>query len=241
MNDWFTAPTPLIIGHRGASADAPENTLAAFALAVAQGADGVELDVQLAADGWPVVCHDFRVDRVTNGTGLVSQLTVAQLRELDAGQGEYVPTLDEVFELLGPGVLVNVELKNWDWRDKGLETAVADRIQSHNRERQVLVSSFNPFALRRARRHLTRSTSLALIRERGWLQYSYLLAQGQADHPHHSLVNERYMAWSRRRGYRVHVWTVDDPAEARRLAALGVHGLITNKPESIRVSLEREA
>lgn len=232
--DWFTAEKPLIIGHRGASADAPENTLTAFALALEQGADGVELDVQLSADGWPVVCHDFRVDRMTNGTGLVSQLTVAQLRELDAGEGEGIPTLDEVFELLGPGALYNVELKNWDWRDKGLETAVADRIQSHNLERQVLVSSFNPFALRRARRHLTRSTPLAMIRERGWLQYSYLLASGEADHPHSSFVNESYMAWARRHGYRVHVWTVDDPAEAQRLVQLGVHGLITNKPKLMR-------
>ncbi|MCA9958623.1 MAG: glycerophosphodiester phosphodiesterase, partial [Anaerolineales bacterium] len=82
---WFTTNTPLIIGHRGASATAPENTLAAFAQAVALGADGVELDVQLSADGWPVVCHDFRVDRVTNGTGLVTQMTVAQLHALDAG------------------------------------------------------------------------------------------------------------------------------------------------------------
>ncbi|MCB8965427.1 MAG: glycerophosphodiester phosphodiesterase [Ardenticatenaceae bacterium] len=237
--DWFTTNTPLIIGHRGASATAPENTLAAFAQAVALGADGVELDVQLSADGWPVVCHDFRVDRVTNGTGLVTQMTVAQLHALDAGQGEYIPTLDEVFELLGPDMLINVELKSWDWRDKGLETAVADRIQSHNRDRQVLVSSFNPLALRRARRHLTQSTPLGILRAQGWLQYSYLFSSSAADHPHHAMVNEAYMAWAKQRGYRVHVWTVDEPAEAQRLAALGVHGIITNKPDLIRASLNK--
>ena len=132
MLDWSSAQRPLIIGHRGASAAAPENTLAAFALAQAQGADGIELDVQLSADGWPVVMHDSKLERTTNGQGRVQQLSLAQLQELDAGQGQTIPTLDEVFETLGPNFLYNVELKTAAFRDDGLAAAVADRIQAHH-------------------------------------------------------------------------------------------------------------
>jgi glycerophosphoryl diester phosphodiesterase len=235
--DWLTAPTPLIIGHRGASADAPENTLAAFGLAVAQGADGIELDVQLSADGWPVIMHDRDVARTTNGSGMVSRLTVAQLRELDAGDGQGAPTLDDLFEMLGPQALYNIELKDFGWRSRGLEAAVADRIEAHHLQNRVLVSSFNPLSVRRARRELPRTTPVGLIRDTGLRRYTYLLADGEADHPHHSLVDEAYMAWARQKGFRVHVWTVDDPAEARRLVALGVHGVITNKPGFIRKQL----
>jgi glycerophosphoryl diester phosphodiesterase len=237
MSDWFLAPAPLVIGHRGASADAPENTLTAFALALEQGADGLELDIRLSADGRPVVMHDATVDRTTNGSGDVSRLNLAQIEELDAGDGRSVPTLDQVFEMFGPTVLYNVELKEEGLRDQGLTVAVADRVEGHHLEDRVLISSFNPLTVRRARRHLARRTPVALIRQPGLTSYGYLLADGQADHPHHSMVNERYFSWAQSRGYRVHVWTVDDPAEANRLVGLGVHGIITNKPIVIREAL----
>jgi glycerophosphoryl diester phosphodiesterase len=235
--EWLATQTPLIIGHRGASADAPENTLAAFGLAAEQGADGIELDVQLSADGWPVVMHDTRLERTTNGAGPLSRLTVAELQELDAGQGQPVPTLDDLFEMLGRQLLYNIEIKVFNWWGQETEAAVADRIQAHHLENYTVVSSFNPFSVRRARRYLTKSTLVALIRSPGWRQYTYWLGHGEADHPHYSLVDERYMGWARRKGYRVHVWTVDDPVEARRLADLGVHAIITNKPKFIRQSL----
>ncbi|HEX6386159.1 MAG TPA: glycerophosphodiester phosphodiesterase family protein [Anaerolineae bacterium] len=235
--DWLSAPTPLILAHRGASADAPENTLTAFALAREQGADGVELDVHLSADGWPVVIHDERVERTTSGTGRVSRLTVAELQALDAGAGQAIPTLDEVFEMLGPGFLYNVEIKAEGWRSKGIEAAVADRIEAYHLENQTVVSSFSPLVVRRARRHLTRTTLVALIHDRPLSRFHTWLARAEADHPHYSLVDTAYMERVRKQGYRVHVWTVDDPAEARRLAGLGVHAIVTNKPEFIRESL----
>lgn len=236
--DWLSASKTLIIGHRGASADAPENTLAAFALAREQGADGIELDVHLSADGWPVVIHDNRVERTTNGTGRVAHLTVAELQALAAGAGQSIPTLDEVFEMLGPGFLYNVEIKGFGWRDTGIEAAVADRIEAYHLANQTVVSSFNALSVRRARRHLSRTTLVALIRERQISKLGHWLAAADGDHPHYTMVDEAYMAWARERGYRVHVWTVDDPAEARRLAGLGVHAIITNKPELVRQSLE---
>jgi glycerophosphoryl diester phosphodiesterase len=227
----------LIIGHRGASAYAPENTLAAFELAAEQGADGVELDVQFSRDGRLVIIHDSDVSRTTNGQGKVADLTVAELRAFDAGQGQKIPTLDELFESMGPRLLYNIEIKYFGWRDRGVETAVADRIAAYQLENHTLVSSFNPLAVRRTRRQLPRFVPAALIRGRGLLKYGYWLADGQADHPHYSLVDEAYMVWAKKRGYQTNVWTVDDPAEAKRLSQLGVNGLITNKPDLIRESL----
>ncbi len=235
--DWLSFSRPLIIGHRGASADAPENTLAAFALAQAQGADGVELDAQLSADGRVVIIHDTTVDRTTNGSGKVSELTVAELQTLDAGMGQTIPTLDELFEMMGPDILYNVELKPFAVDADGLATAVAGRIQAHNLASQVLVSSFNPLMVRRARQHLTPQTLAAHLWYKKQFKYKYLLAKAEAHHPKHTLVDEAYMAWARKHGWRVHTWAVDDPAEARRLVDLGVNGLITNKPQFLRESL----
>jgi glycerophosphoryl diester phosphodiesterase len=237
MSDWLTASDLLIIGHRGASADAPENTLAAFALAIEQGADGIELDVQLSADGWPVIIHDDTVDRTSNGSGRVSHMTVAQLQALDLGMEQTVATLDELFEAFGPILLYNVELKGSGILDNGLEAAVADRIEAYHLENHVLVSSFDPFCIRRARRHLSRSTPVALIRESRAMQMAHRLLAAEADHPDYHLVDEAYLAWARENNLRVHVWTVDDAAEAQRLVNLGVHGIITNKPAFIKQDL----
>ena len=235
--DWHSANTPLIIAHRGASADAPENTVVAFALASEQGAHGVELDVRLSADGNVVIMHDSTVDRTTDGSGAVAALTADELRALDAGQGQPVPTLDQVFEAFGPSMLYNIELKNSALLSHDMELAVADRIAAHHLENQVAVSSFNPLAVRRARRHLSASTIVGLVRQRRPRTFRHFLANAGADHPHYSLVDEAYMRWASRRAYRVHVWTVDDAGEARRLAALGVHGIITNRPALVRDAL----
>ena len=234
---WFGSDRPLIIGHRGASAYAPENTLAAFELAAEQGADAIELDVQLSKDGRLVIIHDFDVSRTTNGQGKVADLTVDELQTFDAGEGQKILTLDELFESMGPRLLYNIEIKYFGLPDRGIETAVADRITAYHLENHVLVSSFNPLVVRRARHQLPRTVPVALIRAGGLLKYTYLLADGEADHPHYSLVDEAHMDWAKKRGYWTNVWTVDEPAEAQRLARLGVNGLATNKPDLIRESL----
>ena len=235
--DWYAVPPPIILGHRGASAAMPENTLAAFALAAEQGAHGVELDVRLSADGNVIVMHDATVDRTTDGHGPVARMDTAALRALDAGQGQQVPTLDDVFQAFGPALLYNVELKSGSLFDAALAIAVADRVEAYHLENQVVVSSFNPFLVWRARRYFSRTTMLAVLWDRGprWLYHA--IAPVAANHPHHSLVDESYMAWAREHGYRVHVWTVDDPEEAQRLVRLGVDGIITNRPQVIRDAL----
>jgi len=236
-NSWILAETPLVIAHRGASAELPDNTMAAFALAAEQGADGIELDVQFSADGQLVIYHDFTLERLTGNKQKISDLTLAECKNLDLGDEQTMPTLDELFEMMGPRFLYNIELKDFSWRDKGLEAIVADRVQSFGLENLALISSFNPWSVRRARRVFNRSIPVALIRAQGLFKYSHWLAAGEADHPHYSLVDEAYMAWARKQNYRVHVWTVDDPEEASRLVQLGVHGIITNKPHFIRQHL----
>ena len=238
MSEWLRAESTLIIGHRGASADAPENSMAAFALAAEQGADGIEIDVRLSADGWPMLMHDERVDRTTEGSGAISELTFEQCQAMDPGDGGPIPSLDQVFEMFGRSLLYNVELKSMSWGDDGLVAAVADRIESHQLEEHVLVSTFNPRLLRRCKSQMPRRIAIALLRAPGPYKYTYLIADGQADHPHCSMIDENYMDWARKRNYRVHTWTVDDPAEAQRLVALGVNGIITNRPAFLRDNLQ---
>ena len=232
---WLSADRPLIIGHRGAAADAPENTLAAFTLALAQGADGVALDVQLCADGVPIIIHDTTVDRTCDGTGRVADLSLAELRLLTIDNDHPIPTLDDLFATFGRRTLYNVELKALGRGGDALAAAVARAIAAHGVAEQVLISSFSPFTLRAARRHLPPGVPLALLRERRATRAAHALLRAAADHPHHPLIDESLMAWARWRGLRVNAWTVDDPAEARRLLQLGVHGIITNRPGEIRV------
>jgi glycerophosphoryl diester phosphodiesterase len=244
--DWETGnQRALNIAHRGASAVAPANTLAAFEKAVELGADGIELDVHLSADGVPVVIHDFAVDATTDGSGRVSEMTLAQIKQLDAGThfdpafaGARIPTLAEVLQAFGDRLLLNVELKSVSLRDNGLERAVLAMVKKHELESRVLLSSFNPFSLRRAKRvapdvraGLLYAPDLPLFLSRAWLAP---LFPHEARHPKHTMVNARYMRWARRRGYRVNVWTVDDPGEMRRLIGLGVNGIITNVPDMLR-------
>src|SRR5512135_2857797 len=119
---------PLVIAHRGSSAYAPENTLAAFRLAAEQEADAIELDVDLTRDGHVIVMHDATVDRTTDGHGRVADLTLDEIRRIDAGawkgaafNGERVPLLEEVFEAVGQRMLINVEIKGMSLRGNGLE------------------------------------------------------------------------------------------------------------------------
>ncbi|MBE9472348.1 MAG: glycerophosphodiester phosphodiesterase, partial [Chloroflexi bacterium] len=193
------------IAHRGASAVAPPNTLAAFEKAVELGADGIEFDVHLSADGVLVVIHDFNVDDTTDGSGRVAEMTLAQLKQLDAGSrfdpafaGERIPTLEEVLETVGSRLLLNIELKCFSLRDNGLERAVIAQVKRHGPAARVLLSSFNPFSLRRAKKiaphipvGLLYAPWLPLPLRRAWLAP---LVPHEARHPEHTLVDAHYMA-----------------------------------------------
>lgn len=235
---------PLNLAHRGASAAAPENTLSAFTRAMALGADGVELDVQLAADGALVVCHNYQVDQTSDGHGRIAALSLAALKQLDFGgwfgpqfTGERIPTLDEVFDTLGPPALVNIELKTESLRDTGLATAVAGLIARRNLYDRVIVSSFNPVTLWRLRRidpqieiGLLYAPNLPVVLARAWLRP---WVRPHALHPEQTIVDARYMTWARHHGYAVNVWTVNDASAMRRLYDLGVTSVITDYPDRL--------
>lgn len=170
-------PTPAVFAHRGASAHAPENTLAAFELALRQGCDGIELDAMLTADREVVVFHDSNLQRTTGIQGRVSGLPLATLKQLDAGsyfdvqyKNERIPTLDETLEVLGNRTVINIELKNYRSLRDDLPEIVAEIVRKHALHANILFSSFNPIALRKIKRQLPHAplALLALPGRSGW-------------------------------------------------------------------------
>lgn len=235
---------PVIIAHRGASAYAPENTLAAFNLALETGADGVELDVSLTKDGVPVILHDDTVDRTTDGHGAINQMTLAQVKALDASnkfekyRGEKIPTLEQILRAVAPHGTVNIELKGMSLRTDGVEAATLAAIEHTGALDKVIVSSFNPLALRRMYqlepripRGLLYSPHLPVFLRRAWLRP---LAHPTALHPYFSMITREFVAWARGKGYKINTWTVDEPDEMKRLIELGVDAIMTNTPDVLR-------
>lgn len=239
----------LNVAHRGASAYAPENTLAAFNLALDMGADGIELDVKLTRDGVPIVLHDETVDRTTGAHGPIAGMTLAEVKRLDAGswfdprfRGERIPTLAEALRTVGKRGIVNIELKMLYKRIKGLEAAVLAVVEDSGSTDRTLFSSFNPLALKemaalnpRLARGLLYAPNLPVYLRRGWLRP---LARATALHPRHTMVDARLVRWAHGKGYAVNTWTVDFPPEMKRLADLGVDMIMTNKPDVLKQVLE---
>lgn len=228
-----------IWAHRGASAYAPENTLAAFALAERMGADGVELDVQLTADREVVVLHDETVNRTTDGVGAVAELTLAELRRLDAGCGlpEYagavIPTLDETFGALAKGrMTINVELKTTGFQT-GIEPVVAELIMAHGLADRVVVSSFDHYSLKTLQQSDPRIPIGLLFAENLYLPWEYAVEFGaSAIHPPWQALRLPGMVeYAHAAGVAVHFWTVNTEAELSRVLRTGADAVITNHPD----------
>ena len=230
----------LVWGHRGARAYAPMNTIPSFELALKQGANGIELDTHLSKDGKLIVLHDFTVDSTTDGKGLAKDMTLAQLKALDAGSsfspeysGTRIPTLDEVFEAVGKKLFINVEIKSESEVTDGVEQAVADCISQHGLTNSVIVSSFNPLALKRFRAILPAVPIGYLYAP----DYDFSAAMEgfphEARHPQDQMIDAAYMDWAKKNNYRVNTWTVNDPERAVTLRDLGVDAVITDKPDVI--------
>lgn len=242
IRDLMTSGETLVFGHRGAMAYAPMNTIAAFELAKLQGADGIELDVQLSSDGYPVVLHDATVDGTTDGTGKVSEMTLAELKALDAGgwfssqfSGERIPVLDDVFEALANDILINVEVKLAAATLNGIEEVISRCIQRHQFTDRVIISSFNPRVLQRLGKLLPEAligvlsapaTPVEVVTSMDQLRH-------EARHPWHEDVDDAYMRWARVNHFFVNAWTVNEPERALQLRALGVNAVITDNPDRI--------
>ncbi len=234
-------PRPTVFAHRGSSAHAPENTLAAFQLSLSQGAPALELDAMLSADGQVVVIHDDSVDRTSNGSGKVRQMPLAAIKELDGGsyfnpafKGEKIPTLAEVFETVGRHIFINIEIKNYASPLDGLPSSIASLVQKYNLAEYVLFSSFNPLALLKIRRLLPQVPCGLLIFHgsgggwaRGWLGRRFPC---QALHPDLRDVTPSFIASTHQSDRRMHVYTVNQPDEMKRLFDLGVDGIFTDDP-----------
>lgn len=233
-------PQPIIFAHRGASAYAPENTMAAFYLAFEQGAPAIEFDVKLSADGEVVILHDQTVNRTTNATGNVSRLPLAALRELDAGawfgdgfRREKIPTLHEVLAAFGDQLLLNIELSNYATPFDALVPKVVDLIKRYEVEENTYFSSFYPHNLIRAAQLLPSVPRAQLIwpgHAGAWQRLWARSLNIQAEHPAKSDVSAESVQAAHQRNRRIHTWTVNDPEEIRRLTALGVDGIITDDP-----------
>lgn len=215
-----------IFGHRGASGEAPENTLKAFALAAEQGAQGVELDVHPSGDGQLVIIHDETLERTTNGRGRVAELDYAALAALDAGQGERIPTLEEVLRLARGRLFVDIEIK-----DPGIEAPIAALIDRLAMTDQVAISSFYPASLA-----AMRATAPGLLRwllssswgEQQWQTASELGVVGIA--PRYPAIDRALVERATNQGLAVVAWTVNDEAEIRRLLDLQIGVIITDFP-----------
>jgi glycerophosphoryl diester phosphodiesterase len=232
---------PTIFAHRGSSTHAPENTLAAFKLAVEQHADAIELDATLSADSQVMVIHDDTVNRTTNGTGSIKSMNLAELKRLDAGSKfdpsfhlERIPTLTEVFETVGQQIFINVELKNYTSPTDDLPDRVIALVKEYGLESSVMMSSFNIIALIRARSQLP-TIPLGLITVTGLAEVtlrSKLVRFGPlfALHPNFMDITPKLIQAAHRTNSRVHTYIVNDPDDMRRLFITGVDGIFTKDP-----------
>jgi len=254
----IAAPTkqPLIIGHRGSSALAPENTMAAFRRALADGADGIEFDVRLARDGVPVVIHDATLQRVALRRDSVSMLNSADLAKCDVGSWfnrrfpalaqtgfaiEWVPTLDELFSFFTSApALLYLEMKCSQADGPSLARQVAKRIQDYSFHDRVVVLSFDLPAVQAIKDIDPKIRTGALFQPRV-LPPGSLILKGTmvptalrygADEiaPHRLLARPSILRQASAAGLKTVVWTVDNPAWLRTARQLGVHAVITNKP-----------
>lgn len=229
-----------IWAHRGASAHAPENTLAAFELALRQGAEGVEFDVQLSSDGAPVLIHDEKVDRTTNGRGWVKDHPLAALQALDASNGRdgfaraRIPTLPEALELLAPsGVTINIELKNSEIRYSGLEEIVLEAVDTFGICDRVVLSSFNHYSLKRLQ-DLGARCPLGVIYTdplyRPW-RYAAELGAAALHPPRRLILGPGYVRRAHEAGLAVRPWVVNSERDLRRMFRLGVDAVFTDVPD----------
>lgn len=229
----------LNIAHRGASGHEPENTLAAFEKAVKLGADMIEIDVHICKSGEPVVIHDTTLKRTTNGRGRVARKTLEELKTLDAGKGQTIPTLQEVLDCIRRRVRVNIELKKPDTAE-----AVAHIIDEYVRHHRwyyadFLISSFSEDALRTFHQ-IQPNVPIGLITKDAH-KYPPRLAeelQAYSIHPHYQWMPDQLIAYAHDDGQKVFPYTINDAQDIIALYRKGVDGVITDMPDIVQSILK---
>ncbi len=245
-------PRPLLLGHRGAGGEAPENTWPAFEAARRSGAHGFEIDVLLTRDGKPVCVHDLTLRRLAGGVGAIQSMTFHSLSRLDVGShfhprfaGERIPRLEDVLDSYGDMIL-DIEIKGYSPFSEGIEEVVIGLVRERDLLDRVIVSSFNPLTIRRVKAIAPEvktgfnylSDTIADLRRAWFAPFPPTFSK----HPQPRQVDERYVARQKKKGIWVIPWGVDEEAEIRRLFELGVDGIISNLPTvMMRVAGERSA
>ena len=236
-----------IFAHRGASGYAPENTLPAFAMAEKQGADGIELDVQLTKDGELVVIHDEKIDRTSTGKGFVRDYTLSELRKMsfcnhmELYSGVKIPTLEEVLDLVRPGnMTVNIELKTGIFWYPGIEEKTLQVVKDAKMEERVIYSSFNHYSIMRMK-------AIDPSVKCGFLEESWILGAGaytksygvECWHPLYKTLTEETVKELKDNGIEINAWTVNEPDAVQSMIDLGIDSVINNYPDMVNQIIKK--
>lgn len=226
---------PYVVGHRGAAALQPENTIAGFEYAIDLGCDYLETDVQLSLDGHLVIIHDDTVDRTTNGTGRVGEMTLAQLRDLDAGQGRQIPTLQEVLDVVRGKVTLLCELKGPHTADP-----VARLVMANGMAEQVIFTSFHLGRLARIKQIHPSLLTGATFGDPPPDALEQALALGAISVGiHYAKMTEAFVVGARRLGLNLRAWNPDEEADIQRMIDLDPVGISSNRPDRVLKLLGR--
>ena len=227
----------LKIGHRGACGYAPENTLKSFQKAIDLGVDAIELDVQLCKSDDLVVMHDDTVDRTTDGSGFVKKIKLKDLRKMDAGEGERIPTLEEVLDLVNSRVRINIELK-------GPKTAkpVMKLIEEYVKKKRwnlddFIISSFSRRELKKARSinpliQIGFLISRFQLLDHWWLSFAKKIRANFIG-PSLKIISKRLIRKAHKQGLRVYIWTVNESKDIERMRKWEADGVFSNFPDKI--------
>ncbi len=226
--------------HRGASAVCPENTMAAFRKGLELGATGIETDVQMTLDGRLILIHDESLNRTTNRSGLVKDMTLSEVLKADAGSwfgaefaGERIPVLEELLDLLqGRDTILNIELKNGTYLYPGMEEKVIAAVREYGMSERIVLSSFNHYSLAYCKSLAPEIRTGILYGEGLYRPWDYAASlQADALHAYHLAVLPEFVAGAAEHGVVYHPWTVNDPERMKYLIEAGVAGIITDVPD----------
>jgi glycerophosphoryl diester phosphodiesterase len=245
----------LIIAHRGASAYAPENTIAAFEKSIEHGADAVELDLRMTKDNVPVVLHDQDLDRTTNGNGDIQNFTLNEIKQLDAGnwfdekfKGEKIPKLEEVFQKLKDTVKIIIEFKGGLGEYPGIEVKTLELIKEYNLEKKVILKSFDPNQLEKLRElngnipllyvYAARIPWLGMVIDTGISFISVFNLDVEYLQPHKILLSKSFTKEAQDASYKIIAWGVNDEDDISEMIDYGVDGIETDYPDKVLKALK---
>jgi glycerophosphoryl diester phosphodiesterase len=230
----------LKIAHRGASASEPEDTLRAFKEAVGLGADMIEVDVRLSKDGLPVIIHDASLERTTNGTGYVRDKTLLELKELDAGQGERIPTLQEAIDFARGKCGLYIELK-----DQAAPGPVVETIRANGFEGEAIICSFDHALLRQVKELAPEIPTSVLVGETSGdfveiaraagADYIHFCWEGRSPTPH-KLLTPELVAKIHEQGLGIIIWHEERPEEIREILKYPIEGICSDRPDLLSAS-----